>query len=176
MDQPKNISSKNTYTPTNDGPKVVGPPNQNGTQLPNTPILEYKRFENEYSHRGAIKAQASTAQKAYPVPNVKVEISKPFPSGEYIISTQTTDISGLTEPVALPAPSAESSTSPNDSKPPYFSYNLRFTHPDFTEVRIYNVPVFENIISIQPVELIPKAITPLGLDVIQYTVHEPDEL
>lgn len=105
---------------------------------------------------GFIKVAVSTAQQAVPLPGCKVTIS----SGENGIdfyAEYETDISGNTPVVSVPAPSRDLSQTPGGNVRPYYRYNIDVEFPCYDEVNITEVPVFEGILSIQPVSLAPAA-------------------
>ena len=80
---------------------------------------------------------------------------------------QWTDISGLTEPVALPAQPAANSKTPGQGEP-CTSYDVTFSHPGYTTVIVHNVEVFEGITSLQSMEMIPRGAAPGGREVVEY--------
>ena len=102
---------------------------------------------------GTLVVQVSISRGSIPVQGATVTIS----DGNNPISTLTTDNSGRTEPLSLPAPSASFSQTPGSSTRPYSVYNIRIEHPGYYPEELTNVPVFDKISSIQPVSLIPLA-------------------
>ncbi len=140
-----------------------------------TPEQEYAQLKRQYPQQGILKAQTYAGQRGFPVQDVKVEIIKNFPSGKYLVDTQWTDISGLTQPVLLPAHPAEESNQPGNDHP-YTTYDVLFTHPDYTTMLVHNVAIFEGITSMQSMEMIPSGAAPDGRNIIEYYVREPDQL
>ena len=105
---------------------------------------------------GYIKVFASTAQQAVPLPGCKVTVS----SGETQVdfySELETDISGNTPVISVPAPSRELSQTPGGNVRPYYRYNIDVEFPGYEEVNVTEVPVFEGILSIQPVSMTPAS-------------------
>lgn len=105
---------------------------------------------------GFIKVAVSTAQQAVPLPGCKVAIS----SGETQIdfyAEYETDLSGNTPVVSVPAPSRDLSQSPGGNVRPYYRYNIDVEFPCYDEVNVTEVPVFEGILSIQPVSMVPTS-------------------
>lgn len=133
---------------------------------------DYCNYQKAYPKTGFLKVQTTIANGTFPISDVTVEVSKTFPTGRYVINTQMTDISGLTQPISLPAPPALISLTPG-IKEPFASYDITLTHPKYTTVRIHNVPIYENQTTLQPVDLIPKTLTPEGQTVIEYTINPP---
>lgn len=105
--------------------------------------------------KGYLKLQLTTARQALPVPNAKITISKTIGDETYSFVEVTTDEDGLTPLIALPAPDKALSEIPQ-SKKPYASYDILIEHPKYRTVQLINVPVFDGITSIQPVEMFVK--------------------
>lgn len=141
-----------------------------------TPAEEYRLFSLENPQRGSLRVQALTARSTYPVPDVRVVISKRFASGDYSIATLTTDNAGHTEGVAVPAPDRSLSEHPEEGgKKPFADYQLTFTHPKFTTV-LSTQPVFAGETAIQVVNLTPLPASPGGATPIEYITTEPSDL
>lgn len=141
-----------------------------------TPEQEYADFVSENPQRGNIKTQTFTARGAYPVKDVTVTISKMFESGEYIISTQKTDISGQTDPVSVPTPDIDLSESPGQAASPFSSFTVKFAHPSFATVISQQLPVFSGTTALQTVNMVPVSASPHGSTTIKYITTEPSDL
>ena len=110
-----------------------------------------------YDSQGFIQVNAYTAAGALPVPNLNVQISGNEEGNigiEYFVKT---DRNGLTDVIALPAPSVSYSLSPSAAEQPYAKYDIRATADGFYEKNIYDVAVFSGIKAILPLEMIPDA-------------------
>ena len=92
--------------------------------------------------------------------NAQVNLYKVFPDGAYLIDSQFTDSSGQVDPVTVPALERSLSETPGDAAP-YVSYRITVSHPDFVDAVIEQVPVFEGVVSLQAVDLIPTAAAPV---------------
>ena len=108
---------------------------------------------------GFLSVVAKTANGALPVENAQINIYEYSPdqdSGERgkIIYTLYTDSDGKTPKVALYAKSKELSLSPRNENP-FSVYNIEATKDGFYTNSYANVPIFQGITSIQPVDLIP---------------------
>ncbi|MBQ3567932.1 MAG: hypothetical protein IJA25_03265, partial [Anaerotignum sp.] len=68
--------------------------------------------------------------------------------------TVTTDESGKTPPLSLPTPSKELSQSPNNGIV-YAAYQAEISAPNHVTTKIRDLPVFDGITTIQPVNLSP---------------------
>lgn len=67
---------------------------------------------------------------------------------------------GKTESVALPAPSRRFSEEPEENGIRGFSsYDILVEAPGYVTVENRNVPVFEDIVSVQPVDMVPESLS-----------------
>jgi len=131
----------------------------------------YEVFRRKYPAEGYLKAQVYAGQQGFPIPGVQVEVSKQFARGMYVFDTQVTDVSGLTQPVALPTSPAALSQDPGHMQP-YATYDIRLSHPDYTEVIVRNVGIFEGVVALQPMEMLPKGAAPGGRRMMEYNVRQ----
>ena len=127
--------------------------------MPNKKDLKYlnetiENFLNQNSQIGFLTFQVTTAQGNIPVQNARITISLPLGNEYHISKILYSDESGKTEPFPLPTPSSQLSNSPGNIKP-YSEYNISATGEGFSKVELFNVPVFEGINSIQPINLLP---------------------
>ena len=101
---------------------------------------------------GRLRVRVFTPNMA-PVANASVIISlASLP--DQIQEQLTTDASGMTEEVELPAPSPEYSLEPSTVQP-YAEYTVRITADNYTPATIQNVEIFPNITAIQEAVLRP---------------------
>jgi len=121
------------------------------------PMADEKEVNYDEHHAliadGFIKVQAYTARRAYPVSNVKVEVSKTINNEKYLRSLST-NTSGSTEVITVPAPPKYLSTEPGFAHP-YASYSIKVTHHDYTVVEYDDVRVFDGVVSLLEVDLLP---------------------
>ncbi|MBO5313060.1 MAG: hypothetical protein J6B29_03745 [Clostridia bacterium] len=116
------------------------------------------QYENDTI--GFLQVNVKTANGALPVENARVSIYQYSPTddggnGDLIYSLETNS-QGRAPRVALPAKSRELSMSPSDNGViPYTTYNVLVSGDGFYDSSYINVPIFQNITAIQPVELIP---------------------
>lgn len=82
-----------------------------------------------------------------PVEGATVRISSPS-QPTVVIEELTTDISGLTSEIELPAPSVDYSLEPSEVQP-YSEYNINAIQPDYTPVNISSIQIFADVNSIQ---------------------------
>lgn len=101
---------------------------------------------------GTLIFQVTGGQGAFPVPNATVTLSKVLKDDFSLSITIRTDESGKTEPISLPAPDRKLSQSPNNGIV-YAAYDAKVTAEGFLPTEIRNLPVFDGITTIQPVNL-----------------------
>ncbi len=103
---------------------------------------------------GFLTFQVTTAQGNIPVSNARITVSIPLGNDYHIAKVLYSDESGKTAPFPLPAPDSSIADSPSKIKP-YSEYNVSATADGYNTVQLLNVPVFEGINSIQPINLLP---------------------
>lgn len=100
---------------------------------------------------GYLQFRVFTAGGAFPVEDAHIYVSSD--NGD-VVHSLTTDSGGLTRKVALAAVPKGQSLAPGNDKP-YSTYNVVITKNGYRTVEDINVPIFDSVTSIQPVELIP---------------------
>ncbi|MBO5261846.1 MAG: hypothetical protein J6B45_02250 [Clostridia bacterium] len=107
---------------------------------------------------GFLIVKVKTASGALPVENAKVSIYEYLPNensvGSALLYSVLTDQDGKTPKLALDAKNKELSLSPGNVNP-FSVYNIVVEKDGYYSNRYINVPIFQGITSIQPVELIP---------------------
>ena len=101
---------------------------------------------------GTLIFQVTGGQGAFPVPNATVTLSKVLKDDFSLSITIRTDENGKTEPISLPAPDRKLSQSPNNGAV-YAAYDAKVTATGFLPTEIRNLPVFDGVTTIQPVNL-----------------------
>lgn len=97
--------------------------------------------------------QNSPLEGILPITNAKVTLCKSIGEGYFISKIYTTDENGKTETIALPTVSASLSQSP-DNDEVYSTYDAYIEAPGFLPANIIDIPIFEGITTIQPVNLL----------------------
>lgn len=100
---------------------------------------------------GYLQLRVFTAGEAFPVEDAHVYVSSD--SGD-VAHSLTTDNGGLTRKIALAAVPRGQSLAPGNDKP-YSTYSIVVTKNGYRTVEDINVPIFDGVTSIQPVELVP---------------------
>ena len=127
----------------------------NEAKIPNEENYNtYQDYLNNNRKAGTLRVQAFVAGRAFPVSDVKITVSKKISGKDYTVAERITDKSGIASNIILPAPEGNLSETPPE-KAPYATYDVLVEHPDYTTLLFKDVPVFDGIESIQPVEMRP---------------------
>lgn len=110
------------------------------------------------AYAGRIKISVVSTVGLLPVENATVVISYTG-DPDSPIETLTTDSSGQTPTVELPAPPLDLSLDPNNEQQPYSEYNISVTAPDYEPVFVSGSEIFAGELSLQPIRMDPIATT-----------------
>ena len=140
-------------------PEDIAPLEQNGDEFVIPTEQEYSSLQ-EYTdvnnRRGMLQFRAYTARGALPVMGARIIVSKYIGGKKHVFYSLTTNDSGLTQVSSLPAPPKELSETPDSPIQPYALYDAEITAPGYNEVVIRDLPVFEGVLSVQRVPLVPE--------------------
>lgn len=120
------------------------------------PNIAQKAIKNIYPAQlgtqamGRLKVRCTTANLV-PIANATVNISSSV-GDVNVIEQLTTNASGLTEEIELPAPSIDYSLTPSTEQP-YSEYTIRITSPGYEPVTIQNSEIFPNVTAVQSAAL-----------------------
>lgn len=120
---------------------------------------EYDKLEDFLAvntRQGTLRFRTYTARNALPVPNAHVVVFKVIGGKPHIFYELITDQSGQTEVVPLPAPLSELSQTPASGVLPYSLYDANVTADGYDPVEVRSLPVFEGILSVQRIALVPS--------------------
>ncbi len=134
-----------------------------------------EEFKAENTGEGTMKIQAFTGRESFPIVNARAVISKDFTEGTHVFYDEMTDISGIIDPMRLSAPPSENAKRTNEA-PVLSTYTVKVTHPYYITTVYKNVPVFDGVMSIQPVNMVPKTGTPTDDNEIVIVEQEPKDL
>ena len=110
----------------------------------------YKNFINVNNGNGILKVEASTANLAYPLDNVSVEVSKMFGEDKVIFYEGKTNESGIIETIVLPTRKMKDEVlSIEDIL--YTTYDLTARDNKYNVEKNYDVSIFDNVKVIQPI-------------------------
>lgn len=107
---------------------------------------------------GALRLNVISSLGQIPIEGADITISYTGEPGS-VLKELTTDISGLTETVSLPAPPIEYSLNPESEVQPYSEYNFFVTAPGFEPVFVSGSELFADTLSIQPIRMNPLEVT-----------------
>lgn len=125
---------------------------------------------------GSLTVRAFTSQAQLPVPGATVIISGPSEDGRRkVLSIQTTDSSGATQPIRLEAPDRSLSESPGGAAP-FSDYALVVEHPDYYLATFEKLQVFPGVETVQNVPLVPLPQPSNGDDAASPVVVTPQPL
>ena len=108
-----------------------------------------------YENFGNMRIRAYTAGGALPVEGALVKIYGSDDYNKDTVYSILTDVDGITKEIALPAPPKVYSASPGAKESPYSVYNVEIAKDGFYPKRIDNVPIFNGIRALLPIEMIP---------------------
>lgn len=124
----------------------------------------------ENSYRGALRINVTSSLGQIPIEGAVVSIS---PSGEpdNVVQQLSTDISGLTPTIELPAPDLEYSLEPESTVQPYTDYDISITAPGYEPVIITGTELLPEVTAIQPVRMNPLEITEEDAKLVDIPAH-----
>lgn len=108
------------------------------------------------AYAGTLKISVVSAMGQFPVAGATVIISYTG-DPDSPIQTLTTDNSGQTPVIELPAPPTELSLNPNNEQQPYSEYNISVTAPDYEPIVVSGSEILAGQLSLQPIRMNPVA-------------------
>ena len=108
-----------------------------------------------YDSLGNVRVKTYAASRALPIEGVAVKIYGTDEYNKDTVVSLITDQNGITEEIALPAPSKLYSTSPGAPESPYSVYTFELAKEGFYSKVISNVPIFGGTNAMLPIEMIP---------------------
>ena len=119
------------------------------------PMENNSQNTEKYGGTGYLVVRVATANGAIPLEGARVTVRGSEPDNSSFYHASITGMSGLSEKISLPAPKKELSEIPNGARP-YSLYSIDVFRDGYNDVFFVNVPIFDTITSIQPVNMIPK--------------------
>ena len=112
------------------------------------------------AYSGDLTISVTSSLGFIPVNNATITISY---SGDpdAVVQTLTTDDSGQTSTISLPAPNLSYSTEISDVQP-YSEYNISVTAPGYEPVYISGTEILPDVTAVQPVTMNPIEVEPPG--------------
>lgn len=106
---------------------------------------------------GSIEIFVTSTQGLIPIPNATVTITYPN-APDTFTRTLSTNESGQTEIIALPAPAFALSQQPSEIQP-YTEYTIEVTAPGYEPVTVTGTEILPDVIALQPIRMIPEEIS-----------------
>ncbi len=119
---------------------------------------------------GTLKISVVSSVGLIPVENASVTISYTGDPGAPL-SRLTTDSSGQTPVIELPAPPLELSLQPENEQQPYSEYNIEVTAEDYEPVLVSGSEIFAGELSLQPIRMNPLAVSEEDEKVVIIPAH-----
>ena len=120
------------------------------------PVYEdFAEFESKNTGRGTMSFRVYTAREALPVVGAKIIITKQIGGETHTFSTLTTDMSGQTAPITLPAPEKNLSLDSGNKIQPFALYDAVVTKNGYAAIRYTGIPVFDGVNSVQRTAMVP---------------------
>lgn len=133
--------------------------NPNATAEQKKRCAEITSFLSDHRENGMLRVEAFASDRVFGISSARVMIFLPLPSGNITLFDGLTNINGETASVRLPTPAKSLSLTPSDNRTlPYSVYSVYVEHAGFVSAAFSNVPVFSEIESVQPVQLLSEVI------------------
>ncbi|MDD3220020.1 MAG: peptidoglycan-binding protein [Lachnospiraceae bacterium] len=116
--------------------------------------LNLRASQLDQIDQGELQIQITSAQINRPIPDANIRIAYTG-DPESIIEEVTSDSTGQSPILTLPAPPVEYSMEPSPAQP-YSEYTISITAPDFEPLTISASQLLPSTRSIQPAQLIPR--------------------
>lgn len=122
------------------------------------------------SYAGTLKISVVSSVGMIPVENAAVTISYTGDPGSPL-KVLTTDSSGQTPVIELPAPPLELSLQPENELQPYSEYNIEVTAEGYEPVLVSGSEILAGELSLQPIRMNPLATTDEGEKIVIIPAH-----
>ena len=103
---------------------------------------------------GYLRIEVTTARQAVPVEGAYVVVRQMGDGDVQLERVMRTDSEGKTATISLPTVPASLSMNPGTAHP-YTEYTVQVDMPGYISVRDFNIPIYDGIVAIQPVDLSP---------------------
>lgn len=117
------------------------------------PENSLRAAQQDNSDVGGLQINVTSSLGLIPIQNATVTISYTGVPG-VAIEQLTTDSSGQTERVELPAPPLEYSVEPSEQMP-YSEYNIQVEAPGYETVNVSGTEILPDVTALQPIEMTP---------------------
>lgn len=114
----------------------------------------YTAQTQNLSFSGNLSINVTSALGFIPVKDATITISLAS-NPDTIVETLTTDNSGQTQTVSLPAPNISYSEDPTNEIQPYAEYNIAVSAPGYEDAYVSGTEILADVTAIQPISLNP---------------------
>lgn len=117
-------------------------------------VVSLKGSQNQNTSFGNLSINVTSSLGTLPINNATISISI---TGEpdSVIETLTTNSSGQTQTIELPAPDIEYSTNPNNEVRPYSEYDISVSAPGYEPIVVSGTEILPDVTAVQPITMIP---------------------
>jgi len=127
--------------------------------MPDTSLIaQQNEGDTAPEYTGTIKISVTSSIGLIPIQNAEISISYTGDPNTVLMNL-TTDSSGQTNVVELPAPALELSMLPDPDAQPYSEYNISVTAPGYEPVLVTGSEILPGELSLQPVSMNPLEVT-----------------
>lgn len=139
--------------------------------MPEKNLIAAQEPENtDASYSGSIKISVVSSIGLVPVENATVTISYTG-DPDSPLEVLTTDSSGQTPTIELPAPPLALSLDPEATQQPYSEYNISVTAEGYEPVLVSGSEILANELSLQPIRMNPLAVTEEDKKIVIIPAH-----
>lgn len=117
------------------------------------PFSKLSAAQQDLSTTGDLSIRVTSATGFLPINNATITISLTGDPNTVVESTSTDD-SGISPTLSLPAPALALSTSPSEEMP-YAEYNISVTAPGYEPVMISGTEILPDVTAVQPISMNP---------------------
>ena len=122
---------------------------------PEPVYADFAEFERKNTGRGTMSFRVYTAREALPVIGAKIIVTKQIGGEMHTFSVLTTDMSGQTAPITLPAPEKNLSLDSGNKIQPFALYDAVVSKTGYATIRYTGIPVFDGVNSVQRAAMVP---------------------
>lgn len=133
-------------------------------------ILHAAQTPIDSPYAGSLQVNVTSTIGLIPIRNATVTISYTG-NPNSVIETLTTDESGQTETVELPAPPLEYSLSSDSQGQPYSEYNIQVSAPGYEPVLVSGSEILPDVRSTQPIRMVPTETEEENKNVVVIPAH-----
>lgn len=117
------------------------------------PFSKLSAAQQDLSTTGDLSIRVTSATGFLPINNATITISLTG-APDTVVETTSTDDSGISPTLSLPAPALNLSTSPSEEMP-YAEYNISVTAPGYEPVMVSGTEILPDVTAVQPISMNP---------------------